>query len=388
MPEGTRPEGTRPGAGGTGSEDPWPELFERFSRELLVLAEQVRPAMDHLEREEEDPDRLQALYEIDHGITRMRRRAQVLRVLTGRDDEEASGHVTSLLDIVRMAESSIEQYTSVAIVKVVELSVLGYAAEDLASLVAALLDNATRYSPAKATVSAHLLDSGAVMLRIEDTGIGMAPGRIEDLNRTLAGPVPAMTPETSRHTGFPAVHRLARRHGVGVRLDSRPARPGAAGGTIAMVTVPAALLCEAETPAPARAAGPAATRPVSGRPEPRSAAAPGGAMPHLTMAHRAGPARPEAPEPAAAATPAANGLPRRQRTSLRPVKEQDAPAAAPVSLAAAPSEGRGDPASPASPAGSPAAPDRSFAADLDAFTTGARRLPDPHAADNDPEGRP
>ncbi|NKZ02927.1 sensor histidine kinase [Actinomadura latina] len=319
--------------------DLWPELCERFCLQFLVLAEKMRPAMDLLEESEEDPDRLEALYRIDHGVTRMRRAARDLRVLAGRDGEELSGPDTSLLDVVRMAESSIEQYRQVTILRVVDLAVAAYAAEDLASLVAALLDNATRYSPAHVTVSARLLDDGAVMIRIEDSGIGMSPAQLDGLNATLAGPVPPMTGETARSTGFPVVHRLARRHGVGVRLAAR------ATGTVAMVTVPPALLCEipADEPAASPAGGSAG-------------------MGHLAMARGAErPAGPVAAVRGAGTVTDLGGLPRRERTSLRP-------AAAPPGPEPAPGGG-------------------SFAADLDAFTSGARRDAGGSAGAEREEGR-
>ncbi|WP_051300594.1 sensor histidine kinase [Actinomadura rifamycini] len=318
----------------------WAELCERFCMQFLVLAEKMRPAMDMLESREEDPDRLEALYEIDHGVTRMRRVARDLRVLADRGDADVSGADTSLLDVVRMAASSIEGYRQVSVRRVVDLAVPAHAVDDAASLIAALLDNATRFSPAQVTVSAHLLDDGGVMLRIEDSGIGMPAEQLDGLNAALAGPVPPMTRETARQTGFPVVHRLARRHGVTVRFAAR------AGGTIAMVTVPPQLLCEI----------PAA--------EPRAGDAPPAAG-TLTMARRAErPARP-APAPAPALNIASDadlgGLPRRQRTSLRPVAEPAAPA---------------EPAEPADTGSG------SFAADLDAFTAGARR-----PADEQQEGR-
>ncbi|MEU9023092.1 ATP-binding protein [Actinomadura sp. NPDC048394] len=342
--------------------DVWPDLCERFCLQFLVLAEKMRPAMDLLERQEEDPDRLEALYEIDHGVTRMRRAARDLRVLAGRDAEEASGADTSLLDVIRMAESSIEQYQHVSILRVVELAVPAYAAEDLASLVAALLDNATRYSPSRVTVSAHLLADGAVMLRIEDSGIGMSPSQLEGLNKALAGPVPPMTDETSRQTGFPVVHRLARRHGVGVRLAGRT------GGTVAMVTIPPSLLCEIPADEP-RTAGAGGTAGAGEMPPgmahlamARRVERPAGAAPERATLAPERPARPAAARPArvrdAGGEPDLGGLPRRERASLRPV---------------APPAPDGPPA-PAAPASD--APDAeagsSFAADLDAFTAGAR----------------
>ncbi|MDL4814089.1 ATP-binding protein [Actinomadura opuntiae] len=251
-----------------------------------------------------------------------------------------------------MAESSIEQYQQVAILRVVDLAVPAYAAEDLASLVAALLDNATRYSPSKVTVSAHLLDNGGVMIRIEDSGIGMSASQLDGLNAALASPVPPMTRETSRQTGFPVVHRLARRHGVGVRLAART------GGTVAMVTVPPSLLCEIRPDEPHG----------SGVGEASAGLAP------LAMARRAerpasaAPAAPAAPTVASlrdvAGEPDLGGLPRRERASLRPVAAPPAPAP--------PSQPGGD---------APAAGRGSFAADLDAFAAGTRAYGDAPAGE-------
>jgi hypothetical protein len=171
----------------------------------------------------------------------MRRASRDLRVLAGRGDEEVAGFTTSLLDVIRMAASGIERYTQVTIGRVTDLAVLGYAADDVGSLMAALLDNATRYSPGAVTVSCHLLDDGGVMFRIEDTGIGLGADQVAALNAILAGPVPGVDEQTGRHSGFPVVHRLARKHSVGVRLATRP-QPGS--GTVAMVSLPPHLLCE------------------------------------------------------------------------------------------------------------------------------------------------
>ena len=109
----------------------------------------------------------------------MRLASRQLRTLAGRSEERLAGFTTSLLDVIRMATSAIEWYPQVSVGPVVELAVPGYAADDVATLMSALLDNATRYSPGTVTVSCHLLEEGGVMLRIEDTGIGIGarPGR-------------------------------------------------------------------------------------------------------------------------------------------------------------------------------------------------------------------
>ena len=63
------------------------------------------------------------------------------------------------------------------------------------------------------------------MFRIEDTGIGIARDQVPRLNAAFAGPVPDVNESTARHTGFPVVHRIARKHSIGVRFASRRA-PG------------------------------------------------------------------------------------------------------------------------------------------------------------------
>ncbi|GAA2431960.1 hypothetical protein GCM10010191_52320 [Actinomadura vinacea] len=356
------------------ADEAWPGICEQFSQQVLLLAEQLRPAMDRLETEEDDPDRLQLLYEVDHAVTRMRRAARGLRVLAGTGAEELDGHTTSLVDVIRIAESSIERYTHVAIGKVVQLAVVAYAAEDVAALVVALLDNATRYSPSTVTVSAHLLDNGAVMMRVEDGGIGIDPERVKAINALLAGPVPPPTPETGLHTGFPIVHRLARKHDIGVRLACRPSGNGAQGGTVAMVVIPPELLCEVpgEVPAPVGGHG----QGVGER-----------ALAHLTMAHRAEP--PERPLRAAPGgtgsggtrpgteaveRPATGGaLPRRESMSLRRMESDGGPG--------------GREAAPRDPAEAAEAA-RAFAADIEAFSSGGQAaFADGEDAGDGTEGR-
>src|SRR3984885_9289822 len=200
----------------------WPDICDQFGLHLLVLAEQLRTSLDELEADEGDPERLRRLYQVDHAVTRMRRASRDLRTLAGRSEEELAGFTTSLLDIIRMALSAIERYTQVTIGRVTDLAVLGYAADDIGSVMAALLDNATRYSPGTVTVSGHLLDDGGVMFRIEDTGIGMGAEQVIALNAAFAGPVPEVDERTGRHTGFPVVHRIARKHAIGVRRACRP----------------------------------------------------------------------------------------------------------------------------------------------------------------------
>ena len=405
-------DGGRAPAGGA-----WPEVMERFGLHLLTLAEQLRISLDELEADEADPERLQKLYKVDHAVTRMRRASLDLRTLAGRAHEELSGIDTSILDVIRMALSAIDRYTQVTIGKVTDFAVLGYAADDVASLLAALLDNATRYSPGVTTVSAHLTEGGSVLLRIEDSGIGMNPDGVADLNAMLAGDVPELDDRTGRHTGFPVVHRIARKYSIGVRLAARAASSGG-GGTIALVTVPPELLCELpeepyDFPAPPPAAAPAAPRAREGSvsvlpsvrrepPPPPSGTTyssgeagqrafpvrvPGASMaaPQAARANGAHAGEPAEAAPAAPAergAEAAGGLPRREPGSLRGGK--------PRSGAAGSGPGDQGPggaaAAPGRSAEEQAASRRAFADDLTAFSSGSASASEPQ--DSSGKGTP
>jgi hypothetical protein len=181
-------------------------------------------------------------------------------------------------------------------------------------LMSALLDNATRYSPGMVTVSCHLLEEGGVMFRIEDTGLGIARDQVPRLNAAFAGPVPDVNQSTARHTGFPVVHRIARKHSLGVRFASRR-RPGT--GTLAMVTVPPRLLC---------------------------------AIAAQDTPHRTAVAEPSAPWPAATAAP---DLPRRERADLMEtasVETASAQTASPEATSAQAPPAQAPPAQAVSPA--------------------------------------
>jgi hypothetical protein len=239
VPEESVPEAARDGKAEPGS--PWPGICEAYSLQMLALAEQLREALDELEAREDDPGRLSQLYRIDHGVARMRRATRDLRTLAGRAEDDLAGPVTSLLDVMRVALSAIERYEQVRVGPVASLAVAGYAADDVAGLLAALLENATAYSPDEVTVSAHLTQGGEVTVRVDDSGIGMTDQQVEALNALLAGAVPELAEQTGRHTGFPVVHRIARRHQIGVRLATRPA-PRC--GLLVTVSLPSHLLCE------------------------------------------------------------------------------------------------------------------------------------------------
>lgn len=318
-------------------DEAWPEIMEQYGLHLISLAEQMRISLDGLEADEDDPERLKQLYEVDHAVTRMRRASRDMRTLAGRAEDEMSGIDTSLLDIIRMALSGIERYNQVVIGRVSDLAVIGYAADDVSCLIAALLDNATKYSPGTVNVNVHLADAGDVLFRIEDTGIGIPERSVGRLNALLAGPIVELVSKSGSHTGFPVIHRIARKYDIDVRLATRPA-PG--NGMIAMVTVPAQLLCEvavapieqAEPPRASSASSVAVLPPAPRRRGPQPVP-----RPVRQSSHRPTP-QPQSPHQPPQSQQASRqmGKPDEQQTGQHPVHETRRPPAA--QFAPAPSQ--------------------------------------------------
>ncbi|MFD5767395.1 nitrate- and nitrite sensing domain-containing protein [Streptomyces sp. NPDC127049] len=229
--------------------------FVNLSLRSLGLVDRQLAVIEKLEEREQDPDRLATLFKLDHMATVMRRHSENLLVLAGH--EHVHGHVgpVPLVDVLRAAVSEIERYERVTIQSLPPHAQLaGFAADDLSHLVAELLENATSFSPPDAEVqlSGWLLETGEIMLSVQDSGIGIPEHRRADLNARLA----AADPEAfeGEGLGMRVVALLAARHGVGVEL--REQKPG---GTAAVVVLPLPLLPTAPpaavVPEPVRLAG-------------------------------------------------------------------------------------------------------------------------------------
>jgi hypothetical protein len=223
-------------------QDPWPAICEQFSLRILAAAYQMGTHLEAAEAEEQDPDRLEKLYRIDHATTRIRRQAENLQVLVGRRVEDADPQVTPLLDVIRAATSAIDQYSRVHIGQMVDLAVADFAADDVIRVLTELVDNAARFSPptAPVIVSAYITEQGSVLLRVEDSGLGVPPAQLPVINAMLAGDaLPPLDGDPAAHLGLVVVRRLALAHHLRVHLTARPV-----GGTTAVVLIPEGLLCE------------------------------------------------------------------------------------------------------------------------------------------------
>nr|WP_234323299.1 nitrate- and nitrite sensing domain-containing protein [Streptomyces bikiniensis] len=212
--------------------------FVNLSLRNLGLVERQLGVIEKLEEREQDPDRLGTLFKLDHMATVMRRHSENLLVLAGHEHVHGHAGAVPLVDVLRAAVSEIERYERVTIQSLPpHAQVAGFAADDLSHLVAELLENATSFSPPDAEVqlSGWLLETGEVMLSVQDSGIGMTPARSAELNARLAEADPDAF--EGEGLGMRVVALLAARHGV--RVELREQQPG---GTAAVVVLPLPLL--------------------------------------------------------------------------------------------------------------------------------------------------
>ncbi|MFV8317531.1 ATP-binding protein [Mycobacterium sp. 23] len=222
------------------------DMFETMSRRSRSLVDQQLSLIDRLERNEEDPERLDNLFRLDHLAARLRRNSANLLVLAGAQIGRDQREPVPLATVINAAVSEVEDYRRVEIAAVADCTVLGGAAGGIIHLLAELIDNALRYSPptTPVKVSAVRGSEGGVLLRIADAGLGMTESdrRMANMRLQAGGEV---TPENARHMGLFVVGRLAARHGLRVGLRG-PATGEAGTGTTAEVYLPLAVLVEGQ----------------------------------------------------------------------------------------------------------------------------------------------
>ncbi|WP_030969911.1 MULTISPECIES: nitrate- and nitrite sensing domain-containing protein [unclassified Streptomyces] len=233
--------------------------FVNLSLRTLGLVERQLGVIESLEEREQDPERLATLFKLDHMATVMRRHSENMLVLAGAEHGHGHSGPIPLVDVLRAAVSEIERYERVTIQSLPpHAQVAGFAADDLSHLVAELLENATSFSPPDSHVqlSGWLLESGEVMLSVQDEGIGMSSVRMGELNARLADPASFEAGRQSADgagLGLQVTSLLAGRHGVRVQL-----REQKGSGVTAVVVLPQALLPKAPptaTPPPVRVPG-------------------------------------------------------------------------------------------------------------------------------------
>ncbi|HSZ41694.1 MAG TPA: nitrate- and nitrite sensing domain-containing protein [Trebonia sp.] len=255
-------------------------MFVNLSRRSQTLVERQLGIIDSLEQSEEDPDRLGAVFRLDHLATRMRRNSENLLVLAGHEDARMWSPPVPLLDVVRAAISEIEEYERVAVNIQPGFLINGRAASDVVRLTAELLENAATFSSPETpvVVNGQEITSGGVLIEIVDQGLGIQDQQLEYENWRLENP-PVTDVTASRRMGLFVVGRLAARHEIRVRL--RHARPR---GVSALIWLPETLMERDTTPSEPlrrrfdteayRAALPASSARAAAPPSPRVMGAP------------------------------------------------------------------------------------------------------------------
>lgn len=226
-------------------------MFVRLARRGHSLAGRLTKVLDEAERNEQDPDRLERLFKLDHLVTLFGRTNDSLLVLggvapaRGRRANETAGNVLTA------AQSQIEQYTRVQLGIIDEgVSLKAAAVDDVVKLLAELLDNATQYSQHPVNVTARLL-SDRLVIQISDRGMGIPPDKLEQLNARLVSRRP-LELESFQTMGLTVVGRIAAQHNIEVEL-----RAAAVGGTLAEVSLPVSIIEVNEPKAIAAAPEPA-----------------------------------------------------------------------------------------------------------------------------------
>ncbi len=218
------------------------EMFMTLSRRSQSLVELQLSVIEDLEADEQDPQRLAELFQIDHIATRLRRNGENLQVLAGGKPVRRDVGPVATVELLRAATSEVKDYQRVSLGNAPRGSVQSEAAADVVHILAELLENAIRSSPPEEQVvlTADRGFDGGLLIEVVDVGLGMTREDLEAANARLAAGA-AVSPETTRRMGLFVVSRLAASHGITVRLRPTTTRTASAGIT-ASVHVPGVLI--------------------------------------------------------------------------------------------------------------------------------------------------
>jgi signal transduction histidine kinase len=229
-------------------------MFVTLSRRSNSLVNQQLAQIERLEHDEEDPKRLESLFRLDHLASRMRRTADSLLILADAPNRAAGQFSLTVGEALQAATSGVQDYQRVQILSHLGTRVGDDAAADVVHLLTELVDNALTYSPPAEPVRlAAKLGADGVTITIADSGLGVPPAELEQLNKDLQHGAEA-TPDTARRMGLFVVSRLAERHGIVASLARNPG-----GGMTATVVLPPSVLPELPQTTPAVPAAAAST---------------------------------------------------------------------------------------------------------------------------------
>ncbi len=232
-------------------------IVEALARRTEALLNEQIASIDLLEDTEQQPDRLQQLYRLDHLTNRARRSTESVLVLAEAVPDRPRREPSPIDTVIRVAIGETNAYARIKLATIDPAWVEADASFDLAHLLAELLENATNHSSAPdaadVEVFAVKLATGDYRITVVDHGPGMAEVELASANVLLADP-PPFSLEQGSTIGLIVMARLADRLGAIVDLTATPG-----GGVTAIVTVPDTALVAApgaaEASVPDRANG-------------------------------------------------------------------------------------------------------------------------------------
>lgn len=213
------------------------EMFVNVARRDQVLLNRQLSFIDALERSEEDPKTLADLFRLDHLATRMRRNSESLLVLAGIDTGRRLREPLPTSDVIRTASSEIEHYERIQLELPVDPLMLGHTALPTAHMLAEILENATVFSDPGTPVHVSTgIDETAVIITVQDQGLGMTPEELIQANARLETSS-ASDVLGAQRLGLYVVGRIAARLGASVHMGTGPDGKG----TLVTVRMPLVL---------------------------------------------------------------------------------------------------------------------------------------------------
>ncbi len=211
-------------------------MFANIARRTQNLVGRQRTQMQSLRRYVTDPRATEQLSRLDQQRIQLRRTADSLLVVSGIVDQGAGGAPALLADVIAGVCADVGPEANIQVRIVVPVAVTAGFVDDLRLILGELLANAVNFSPPGNFVelSAELRED--LTITVVDHGLGLTTARLEEENRRLVDRERLDVAPTTV-LGLFVVGRLARRHGLAVRLAATHG-----GGVTALVQVPARLL--------------------------------------------------------------------------------------------------------------------------------------------------
>ncbi|MDG4766718.1 nitrate- and nitrite sensing domain-containing protein [Solwaraspora sp. WMMD406] len=213
------------------------DVFLSLARRTQALVHRQLTLLDAMERREDDADKLEELFRVDHLATRMRRNAENLIVLSGSTPGRTWRRDVPMVDVLRGAIAEVEDYTRVTVLPVGPVALAGRTVGDVIHLLAELIENALSFSPPHTTVQVKgQLVANGYAVEIEDRGLGMSDDERDAANERVASH-PEFRLSSTVRLGLFVVSRLTERTGIRIHLKESPY-----GGTTAVVLIPLDLI--------------------------------------------------------------------------------------------------------------------------------------------------